>query len=76
MDLILDFDIVCVVMCLFVDFVVGNLISICKFRCWFGLRFMLCSDFVYDLDSGSELYFGNFILNWILNWFCLFLDFG
>ena len=72
----MDFDIVCVVLFCVVEFVVGSWISICEFRCWFGLRVLLCSDFVYDVDSGSELYFEDFMLNWILNWFCLFLDVG
>ena len=42
------------------EFVVGNLISICELRCWFGLRVVLCSDFDYDLDSGFEFVFWGF----------------
>ena len=56
----MDFDIVCVVLFCVVEFVVGSWISICEFRCWFGLRVVLCSDFDYDLDSGLEFVFLGF----------------
>ena len=55
-----------------VELEVGKWISICELRCWFGLRIMLCSDYDYELDSGSEFYFVDLMFNWILDWFCLF----
>ena len=67
----MDVDLVCVVLFFVVEFEVGKLVSMSEFRCWFGLRILLCSDFDHELDSGSYFYFGDSMLNWILNWFCL-----